>query len=164
MGVLAFAWRRQVHVAPWCGRRVREFRARLLGRSAAGLTLLEVLFALALLSVGLLAVAVAFPAGVSGVEQGKQQTTAAFLAEQRLEQVKGTAFASITSANFPAEGFNTIANHPRFRRTVTITDNPGGVANTKRVDVSVFYRPVVSFGVLAAERQVTLSTLIADRG
>ena len=112
---------------------------------------------------GLLAVAVAFPAAVSGVEQGKQQTTAAFLAEQRLEEIKAADFSNITSTNFPAEALGSIANHPRFRRTVTITSTPGGVANTVRVDVSVFYRPVMSFGVLVRERQVTLSTLIADR-
>jgi Tfp pilus assembly protein PilV len=163
MGVLAFAWWQQLHVASRRGRRVRESGARVPRSSAAGLTLLEVLFALALLSVGLLAVAVAFPVGVSGVEQGKQQTTAVFLADQRLEQIKATDFSSITAANFPAEAFGTIASHPRFRRTVTITNSPGGVANTVRVDVSVFYRPVVSFGVLTAERQVTVSTLIADR-
>ena len=163
MGVTVFAWQQQVHVAPWRGRHVRESGARLLGSSADGLTLLEVLFALALLSVGLLAVAVAFPAAVSGVEQGKQQTTAIFLVEQRIEQIKAADFSNITSTNFPAEAFGTIANHPRFRRTVTITSSPGGVANTVRVDVSVFYRPVLSFGVLTAERQVTVSTLIADR-
>jgi len=163
MGVLVFARWPQLHVAPWRGRCARESGARPVGNSAAGLTLLEVLFALALLSVGLLAVALAFPAGVAGVEQGKQQTTAIFLADQRLEQIKATDFSNITAANFPAEGINTIANHPRFRRTVTITNSPGGVANTVRVDVSVFYRPVVSFGVLTAERQVTVSTLIADR-
>lgn len=163
MGVLAFASWQRFHVAPWRDWRVRESGARLPRSSEAGLTLIEVLFALGLLSVGLLAVAVAFPAGLSGVEQGKQQTTAVFLADQRLEQIKATDFASITAANFPAEGFNTIANAPRFRRTVTITSSPGGVANTVRVDVSVFYRPTMSFGVLTTERQVTFSTLIADR-
>lgn len=162
MGVLEFRWW-QGHTAL---RRVR--RGLTPGRpahrsAAAGLTLLEVIFAIALLSVGLLAVAVAFPAGISGVEQGRQQTTAVFLAEQRLEEIKATDFSNITAANFPAEAFGTIATYPQFRRTVTITSSPGGVANTVRVDVSVFYRPVMSFGVLTAEREVRLSTLVADR-
>jgi hypothetical protein len=122
-----------------------------------------VLFAISLLTVGLLAVAVAFPVGVSGVEQGRQQTTALFLAEQRLEQAKATDFTAITAANFPAEALGTIAGFPRYRRAVTITNSPGGVANTLRIDVSVFYRPVMSFGVLASEREVRLSTLIAER-
>lgn len=133
------------------------------GASPPGLTLLEVLFAISLLTVGLLAVAVAFPVGVSGVEQGRQQTTALFLAEQRLEQAKATDFTAITAANFPAEALGTIAGFPRYRRAVTITNSPGGVANTLRIDVSVFYRPVMSFGVLASEREVRLSTLIAER-
>jgi hypothetical protein len=31
------------------------------------------------------------------------------------------------------------------------------------VEVTVFYRPLVGFGVLAAERQVRLSALLTDR-
>ena len=50
-----------------------------------------------------------------------------------------------------------------YRRTVTIVDAPGGLADTKLVEVSVFYRPVVGFGVLADERQVRLSALLTDR-
>ena len=118
---------------------------------------------MSLLSIGLLAIASAFPVALSGVAQGNQQTTALFLAEQRAEEIKATAFASITSANFPAEAYGTIANAPGYRRTVTVTSSPGGVANTVRVDVNVFYRPVISLGVLVAERQITVSTLVASR-
>jgi Tfp pilus assembly protein PilV len=162
MGVMAITWS-QLHVASLRGRRAPESRARSGWTLDAGLTLLEVLFAMSLLTVGLLAIASAFPVAMSGVAQGNQQTTALFLAEQRLEEIKATAFASITSANFPAEGYGTIANGPGYRRAVTITSSPGGVANTVRVDVNVFYRPVMSFGVLTAERQITVSTLVASR-
>ena len=131
----------------------------------SGISLIEILFAIALIGIGLAAVAAAFPAALSGVEAGQQQTTATFLAEQRLEQIKGTVYANITAANFPAEAYGTIPGAPTYRRTVTITGNPGSppVTNTVRVDVSVFYRPVMAFGVLAGERQVVVSTLIASR-
>src|SRR5712691_802435 len=102
MGVLAIAWS-QLHVASLRGRRAPASRVRPSRASATGLTLLEVLFAMSLLTVGLLAIASAFPVAMSGVAQGNQQTTALFLAEQRLEEIKATAFASITSTNFPAE-------------------------------------------------------------
>lgn len=128
-----------------------------------GFTLAELLVAMVVLAVGLVAVASGFSYGLAGVEAGKQQTTATFLAEQGLEQIKGTAFVSITAATFPAEGYGAITGAPGYRRTVTVTDAPAGVTNTKRVDVSVFYRPVTGWGVLTAERQVRLSTLVASR-
>jgi Tfp pilus assembly protein PilV len=134
-------------------------------RSQSGLALLEILFALGLISVSLLALAGAFPAGVGGVAVGQQQTTAIFLAEQRLEQIKGTDFASITAANFPSEAYGALTLPPeyrdRYRRTVVLTNNPGTMTNAVRADVSVFYRPILAFGVLAAERQVTTSTVIS---
>jgi hypothetical protein len=57
-----------------------------------------------------------------------------------------------------AEGYNTIAGYPDYRRTVAVTNfaNP----TFKRVDVQVFYRPVAGTG---AEKSVTVSTQVADR-
>ena len=50
-------------------------------------------------------------------------------------------------------GFTTVKLQP-FRH--------GNIAR-KRVDVEVFYRPIVAWGALTAERSVRLSTLIANR-
>jgi prepilin-type N-terminal cleavage/methylation domain-containing protein len=132
-------------------------------QGANGFTLIEVLLAAAVIAVAMVAVGGGLSYGLAGIEAGKQQTTATFLAEQRLEQIRAATYPNVTAANFPAEGYGTIPNAPTYRRAVTITDNPAGVANTKRVEVSVFYRPVMAFGVLAAEREVRLSTLITDR-
>lgn len=49
------------------------------------------LVACAVVSVGLVAVASGFGFGVDGVESGRQQSTAVFLAEQRIEQAKQLA-------------------------------------------------------------------------
>jgi type II secretory pathway pseudopilin PulG len=129
--------------------------------SQSGLALLEILLALGLISISLLALAGAFPAGVGGVAVGKQQTTAIFLAEQRMEQIKGTDFASITAANFPNEAYGAATLPAGYRRTVVLTNNPGGMTNAVRADVSVFYQPILAFGVLAAERQVTTSSVVS---
>lgn len=137
--------------------------ARAAGRGREGFTLIEVLLAAAVIAIAMVAVGGGLSYGLAGIEAGKQQTTATFLAEQRLEQVRAATYPNVTAANFPAEGYGTIANAPTYRRAVTITDNPAGVANTKRVEVSVFYRPVMAFGVLTAEREVRLSTLVTDR-
>jgi prepilin-type N-terminal cleavage/methylation domain-containing protein len=140
------------------------------GDSRAGFTLAEIMVACAVISVGLVAVATGFGFGVDGVEAGRQQSTAVFLAEQRIEQakelaVRQTGLVQLTSANLPAnEAYGTIAGAPpRYRRTTTITDINSGLVVGKRVDVTVFYRPVTGRGVLTTERSVSLSIYLASR-
>jgi prepilin-type N-terminal cleavage/methylation domain-containing protein len=135
----------------------------------AGFTLAEILVACAIVSVGLVAVATGFGIGVDGVEAGRQQSTAVFLAEQRIEQAKElamrqTGLVQLTVGNLPAtEAYGTIAGAPpSYRRTTTITTNPGGTPGA-RVDVVVFYRPVTGRGVLTTERSVSLSIFLANR-
>jgi Tfp pilus assembly protein PilV len=146
---------------------------RILG-SEAGFTLAELVAAVFVISLGLVAVGAGFATAIQGVETGRQQTTATFLAEQRMEQIHATAlgnslvacmgFANITAACFPTQAYASITNAPGYRSTVTITDYVvGGNVARKRVDVEVFYQPVVAWGVqLSAERSVRLSTLIAN--
>jgi prepilin-type N-terminal cleavage/methylation domain-containing protein len=143
----------------------------------SGFTLAETLVACAIVSVGLMGVAVGFGFGVDGVEAGRQQSTAVFLAEQRLEQAKELAarapnLQDLTAANLPAaEAYGTIAGAPpSYRRTTAITTHnstswtalPAGTTGRK-VDVVVFYRPVTGRGVLSTERSVTLSGFFATR-
>jgi prepilin-type N-terminal cleavage/methylation domain-containing protein len=148
-------------------------RIRIVG-SQAGFTLAELLAAIFIISLGLVAVGAGFATAIQGVEGGRQQTTATFLAEQRMEQVRATAlgnsliacmgFANITAACFPAQAYASITSAPDYRSTVTVTDYvvAGNVAR-KRVDVEVFYQPIVAWGVqVTAERSVRLSTLIAN--
>jgi len=142
--------------------------------SQAGFSLAELLAAVFIISVGLVAVGAGFATAIQGVETGRQQTTATFLAEQRMEQVRATAlgnslvacmgFVNVTAACFPTQAYASITNAPGYRSTVTITDYlVGGNVARKRVDVEVFYQPVVAWGVqLSAERSVRLSTLIAN--
>ena len=132
-------------------------------RSQAGFSLAELIIAVGIISVGLVAVVTGFSYGLQGVEASRQQSTAVFLAEQRMEQVKASSFATITSGTFPAEAYGAIANAPLYRRQVAITDNPSGIANSKLVVVDVFYRPVVAWGILSAERSVQLTTFVTNR-
>jgi type II secretory pathway pseudopilin PulG len=141
--------------------------------SQADFRLAELLAAVFVISLGLVAVGAGFATAIQGVETSRQQTTATFLAEQRLEQVRATAlgnslvacmgFANITAGCFPPQAYASITNAPDYRSTVTITDYVvnGNIAR-KRVDVDVFYRPIAAWGALATERSVRLSTLIAN--
>src|SRR5512134_674581 len=94
-----------------------------------GMTLVEVLVAVTVLTIGLTAIATGMQLGTSGIGLGQQETTATFLAEQRLEDVKAFAlstlaaqgFANVTTANFPAEAYGAIAGgYPGYRRTTTV--------------------------------------------
>jgi prepilin-type N-terminal cleavage/methylation domain-containing protein len=143
--------------------------------SQDGFTIAELLAAVFVIAVGLVAVGAGFSAAIQGTETARQQTTATFIAEQRLEQIRATALHDkdivlaclgpdkITAACFPDQAYGSIPNAPTYRTHVTITLNPAGFTGN-RIDVDVWYKPVVAWGVLeTAERRVTMSTLIADR-
>jgi prepilin-type N-terminal cleavage/methylation domain-containing protein len=145
--------------------------------SQAGFTMVEFLAAVFVISLGLWAAGAGFATAIQGFETSRLETAATFLAEQRLEQVRATAlgyspigcmgFANITTACFPAQGYATsatsVTNAPSYRSTVTITDYMvNGNITRKRVDVEVFYRPIVAPGALATERSVRLSTFITN--
>ena len=139
-------------------------------KGRAGFTLLEVLVTISLLSIGIVAVLSSVSAGVSAIDRGRRSTTALFLAEQRMEQIKAFAISkdplqgwtNVGAGSFPSEAYGAIAGYPDYRRTVTITNNPGGAATAKQVQVWVFYHlatPVAS----GAENAVTAATLLVSR-
>jgi Tfp pilus assembly protein PilV len=137
-------------------------------RAEQGFTLAEVLMATAMLVVGVAVVLSALMYGVAGVEGSRGTSTAVFLAEQKLEQVRAfvvstdaaQGFANLTSSSFPAE--SSITGYPNFRRTVTITANAGGNADLQLITVTVFYKPIKSTG-LSAETSMTVNSLVARR-
>jgi prepilin-type N-terminal cleavage/methylation domain-containing protein len=146
----------------------------------AGFTLVEIMIACTVIGAGLVATSYGLTVGIQGVETGRQQSAALFLAEQRMEQVKAVALiptepplVNITAATFPAEAYGAVnggaANSAKFRRTVTTTAYTGPAGGLPvglqgmRVDVSVFYRQVSAFGVPTTERSVQLSTFLASR-
>lgn len=134
-----------------------------------GMTLVEVLVAVAIITVGLTAIATGMQLATSGINQGQQETTAAFLAEQKLEDIKafalstaaGQGFANVTAASFPAEGYGTLTGgYAGYRRTTTVT-NPS--ATMKVVAVRVLYMPVGVSRTTNNEREVALSTVLRNR-
>lgn len=140
-------------------------------QDTGGLTLVEILVALGVLTIGLMTLLSAFPVAFSGVSSGRQSSTAVFLAVQRLEEIKAFAmspdpaqgFANVTSANFPAEPYTAISGYARYRRQIMVADSPVVPADTKGVRVAVFYRPTTAAGLAVYETMVSVSTLIASR-
>jgi prepilin-type N-terminal cleavage/methylation domain-containing protein len=149
-------------------------RAR--GSGQDGFTLIEIMLACAVITLGLVATSYGLNTGIQGVETGRQQSTAMFLAEQRMDEVKAAALratepplALVTTANFPPDAYGAITAAPRYRRTVTLTPytGPAGGLPTGmqgiRVDVDVFYLQVTASGTSSAERSVRLSTFLTSR-
>lgn len=119
-------------------------------RDTAGMTLVEVIIALGIIMVGLLALVATMPLSTSTIAESNLKTTATFLAQQRLEQIKnaqwcltcGAAVGAVDTlgggnsnsgaavTQWPDEAYNSIvvasgntnASYPRFRREVRITD------------------------------------------
>ncbi len=126
-----------------------------------GFTLPEVLVAAVIVTVGLTAIAGGFQYALSGVEVGKKQSTAVFLAEQKLEQIKADAMTNFAAMGpYNAEAYGDLTGYPSHRRTVTVTT---ATATTKLVSVSVFYRLQGSYGVALQEREVRLDAIVAQR-
>jgi prepilin-type N-terminal cleavage/methylation domain-containing protein len=153
-----------------------------------GFTLTEVLVATVVILIGLVAVASGFQFATSGVATGRGETTATFLAEQRLEQLKtvaltdydaaalnaGTTTEFCQTSNIGATGSNCQAaaftGTTTYQRVTTITNNPGGAGCTgvtpllcKRIRVTVTYRPVTSAGDLSQARTVDVFAIVTPR-
>jgi type IV pilus modification protein PilV len=138
-----------------------------------GFTLAEVLVAMMILTIGLVALVGLFHVGLQATQVGQQKSTAVFLAEQKLEQIKawaistaaGRGYATITNgapstaACCAADAYNSIPSYGTYRRQVNINDGP--VPNTKQIQVQVFYQPTTTRGV-GAETFVEVTTYVGS--
>lgn len=147
-------------------------------KNQAGLTLVEILVALALIMIGLVALMQWFPLGTQGMDTGKKQSTAVFLGEQQLEQIKAWALSTapgqgwallpppcnpcnVLNTPFVTQNFNTIPGYPEYSRTVILAVGP--TATTRLVRVQVGFRRVTEVGVFqGAANQVELATVLAQ--
>jgi hypothetical protein len=143
-----------------------------------GATLMEVMIAVGIIGVGLWALSAAIPLAAYGIHEGSHLSTATFLANQRLEQVRNAGWevgppcldklgvsASSTAApvgscagggtTFPDEN-PVAAPYTDYTRAVRITSCGVGAGcnlivdnDLRQVDVTVTYRPMTGIGVSA---------------
>ena len=136
----------------------KKFQKVFLGN--AGFTLLEVLFAIVIVAVGLLAVAHMQLTAIQGNKAGGNLSVAIHLAEQELERLKASSF------NGPdlAPGNHVDPNNP-----VNSNGNPGGIftrewlvedytTSSKRITITV------RWGELLRTRSATLTTITQGGG
>ena len=93
-----------------------------------GFSLIEVMFALTFLAVGILAVASMIPAGTRGVSESRVITSGLMAAQLKIEELKGTPYSSLPAGS----GSDTVSV---FHRTWTVTDSIP-TAGCKRVVVT----------------------------
>jgi len=96
-------------------------------RNDGGFSLIEVVFALTFLAIGILAVASMIPAGTRGVTQSRVLTSGLMSAQIKLEELKGKNFTLLTPGTFTD-------TTSVFTRTWTITDSIP-MAGCKKIDV-----------------------------
>jgi hypothetical protein len=150
--------------------------------------LAEVLAAVAVIAIGLSALISAIPVAGSAVSEGARLSTAAFLANARLEEVRAAAWRAAPAADrlgvsgaplSPPQsgGTTTFADeailpdpYAGYSRQVRIFDcglPPGCGAvlsgRVRQVTVTVVYRPVTASGLAALDKAVSLTTLVAQR-
>jgi Tfp pilus assembly protein PilV len=145
-------------------------------KDESGFTLAEILVAMAIIMVGLLAVMQAFPLATQAMDTGRRQSTAAFLAQQKIEEIRAWSlapsprgFANMPicspctgAAPFNVDGFNTIPGYADYSRTVIVQNGPSA-ATTRLIQILLSYRRVSSTGVTTAATQVRVESLIAQR-
>jgi prepilin-type N-terminal cleavage/methylation domain-containing protein len=158
-----------------------------------GLTLVEVLVALGIVGVALGALAIVVPVSSHGVQEGRQVSTATFLAEQMIERAQTAAWSDspvidclgvsvgdtppvpsgatcrgLTSTPFPDETVG-IADHPQYRRRVRVTSCAAapcaGISTSamRRVEVIVVYAPLLSQATSPGDRAVRLERLVVQK-
>jgi len=152
-----------------------------------GMTLAEVLVAIAIIGVGLAALAAAIPIAGYGIQEGSQLSTATFLANARLEQAKNAVWTTTPdvdnlgvspgSAAPQKDGITTFpdenpiaAPYTAYTRTVRVTDCSAGGgcagitnANLRQVTVTVTYRPLTGVGQSPATKSAAVTMLLAKR-
>lgn len=156
-----------------------------------GITLIEVMIAVGIIAIGLSALLAAVPFAAYGTREGYQLSTAIFLANERLEDVRTARWEStprpvddlglsITPALAPVSGGATTfsdeaalpAPHGDYARAVRITDCAGGGgcsgiarSDLRQVTVTVTYRPMTGIGVAepGTVKAATITMFIAKR-
>lgn len=121
-----------------------------------GFSLLELMVALIVLSIGVLAVARLFPAGTHGQTQDRMQATASYLAQEELERLGGLAFddPELSVGRHPV-GTATVACGPsdRWSRWYEVESVDPPLDDLKRVSLHVTWGS-------AGGRAIVISTYV----
>jgi type IV pilus assembly protein PilV len=97
-----------------------------------GFTLIEIMIALVVMSIGLTALAAVQISAIQGNAFSKRMTTVVSIADEKLEQIKSSSYVDIVSES----STQITQSNMNFTRQVTVTNN-SPLANTKTINVTV---------------------------
>lgn len=117
-----------------------------------GMSVIELMVALAVIAVGLLAVAQLFPAGTRAQQKDKMFTTANMLANEQLEDLRAIDWSHADMLP-GAHGPDSVGPNNAYVVNYTVTSMAAPMDLVKRVDVTVNYTSI-------RPRSVTATTYI----
>jgi Tfp pilus assembly protein PilV len=126
-----------------------------------GITLIETIIGLAILSFGLLAVIAAFPLGLKTLDTNYRSNSALFLASNKIEEIRNQEYQNLESGVF-IEDFGEISDFENYKRETKINCfSPDGQecddnSQIKKIEVTVFFKS-------ENNQKSTLTTLITER-
>jgi type IV pilus assembly protein PilV len=121
-----------------------------------GFTLIELMITLVILSIGLLALAGLQVNAIQGNASSKRMTTAASIAERKMEEIKNSTFANVQSESATQVAAAQVDEpNLNFTRSVTVTSN-SPLARTKTVNVNV------TWTTGSKSHTLSLATIIAQ--
>jgi prepilin-type N-terminal cleavage/methylation domain-containing protein len=121
-----------------------------------GVTLIELMIALVVLSLGLMAVSQLFPAGIRGQIRDRLYSSANYYAQEKIEEVNDKSWAdpSLGLGRHPAAAFETLGTHATWLRFYQVDPMAAPLDNLRKVTVSV------SWSYLDNPRSVILTTYV----
>jgi prepilin-type N-terminal cleavage/methylation domain-containing protein len=108
-------------------------------RPERGVTVAEVMVALVVLGVGILAVSQLFPAASKSQLQSRMTSAANYLAQEQVEQLTALDFASpaLSPGRHPASGSDAVGDGGRWERFYQVTAMTSPLNHLKQVTVTV---------------------------
>jgi hypothetical protein len=129
---------------------------------ARGMTVAEVIIALFVITVGLLGLMTAMPLSISQIGEANLKTTAVFLAQQRLEQIKNARWTTTPAADtLGGAGSDGSAAVGAWQDEVTVPSYPQFQRQVRIRDCSVAACGIAVDPSLATLRQVTVTVSFA---
>ncbi len=133
---------------------------------STGFTIIELLIAIFVLSVGIVATLQAFPLGVHLQKSAQMASVAGYLGQAKMEETISQSYSEIAIGTVE-EAYDSISSFPLYKRKTEISyfdpNNPSTPPaedlGIKKIEVTVFWRS--SLGI--SEKELKVATLISKR-